>query len=131
MKEKKKVLIVDDELDIVILLKSRLEANGFKTTGASNGQDAIDKALKENPDIILLDLLMPVMDGYEAMRRLRGNEKTRDIPIILFTAAPPEEVIKKGDNTMKAIDFVIKPFDEGALSTLIKRVKQLTKCDLD
>ena len=129
MKEKKKVLIVDDEPDIVILLKSRFESNGFKTIGVSNGKEAIDKALQEKPDIILLDLLMPVMDGYEAMRHLRKNEKTRDIPIILFTAAPPEEVIKKGDDTMQAIDFVIKPFDEGALSTLLTRVQQLTRCD--
>ena len=129
MEKKKKVLIVDDEPDIVILLKSRFESNGFKTIGVSNGKEAIDKALQEKPDIILLDLLMPVMDGYEAMRHLKKDEKTREIPSILFTAAPPEEVIKKGDDTMQAIDFVIKPFDEGALSTLLTRVKQLTKCD--
>ena len=129
MKEKKKVLIVDDEPDIVILLKSRFESNGFKTIGVYNGKEAIDKARQEKPDIILLDLLMPVMDGYEAMRCLRKDEKTRDIPIILFTAAPPEKVIQKGDDTMQAIDFVIKPFDEGALSTLLTRVQQLTRCD--
>ena len=129
MKERKKVLIVDDEPDIVILLKSRFEASGFTAIGASNGKDGIEKALEEKPDIILLDLLMPQMDGYEAMRHLKKNKKTRDIPLILFTAAPLEEVLKKGDNTVKAIDFVIKPFNEGALSTLITKVKQLTHCD--
>ena len=129
MKEKKKILIVDDEPDIIVLLKSRFESNGFKTIGVSNGKEAIDKAHQEKPDIILLDLLMPIMDGYEAMRHLKKDEKTRDIPIILFTAAPPEKVIQKGDDTMEAIDFVIKPFDEGALSTLLTRVQQLTRCD--
>ena len=129
MENKKKVLVVDDEPEIVILVKSRLEANGFQTISASNGQDAIDKALAENPDIILLDLLMPVMDGYEAMRQLRDNDKTCDIPVILFPAAQPEDVIEKGDDTMNAIDFVIKPFDDGALQTLLTRVRQLTHCD--
>jgi CheY-like chemotaxis protein len=129
MEKRKKVLIVDDEPDIVVLLKSRFQSNGFDTVGVSNGKDAIEKALKEKPDIILLDLLMPIMDGYEAMKHLGKNEETKDIPIILFTAAPPEEVIKKGDDTMMAIDFVITPFDEGALSTLLTRVKQLTHTD--
>ena len=129
MENRKKVLIVDDEPDIVILLKSRFQSNGFDTVGVSNGKEAIEKALQEKPDIILLDLLMPVMDGYEAMKHLGENEETKDIPIILFTAAPPEKVIEKGDDTMMAIDFVIKPFDEGALSTLLTRVKQLTHTD--
>ncbi|MCK5706032.1 MAG: response regulator [Candidatus Aureabacteria bacterium] len=129
MSIKKKVLVVDDEPEIVILVKSRLEANGFEAIGADNGKEAIEKALTENPDIILLDLLMPVMDGYEAMNHLKKHEETKDIPIILFTAAPPEKVIKKGDDTMNAIDFVMKPFDDGALSTLLKRVKQITNCD--
>ena len=129
MSAKKKVLGVDDEPEIVILVKARLEANGFDAIGASNGKDAIEKVLDQSPDVILLDLLMPVMDGYEAMRCLKENEKTRNIPVILFTAAPPEEVIEKGADTMDALDFVIKPFDEGALETLLKKVQQLTHCD--
>jgi len=125
----KKILIVDDEPDIVFLLKSRFEANGFTTIGASNGKEGISKAVSEKPDLILLDLLMPEKDGYETMRELKKNETTKDIPIILFTAAPPEKVVEKGDETVDAIDFVIKPFDDGALDTLLLKAKQLTKID--
>jgi CheY-like chemotaxis protein len=129
MKDKKKVLVVDDEPEIVILVKSRLEANGFATASAKDGMEALEKAVSEKPDIVLLDLLMPRMDGYETMKQMRKKKETQNIPVILFTAAPPEEVIKKGDDTVEAIDFVIKPFDDGALQTLLKKIRQLTKSD--
>jgi CheY-like chemotaxis protein len=129
MKDKKKVLVVDDEPEIVILVKSRLEANGFATASAKDGAEALEKAVSEKPDIVLLDLLMPRMDGYETMKQMRKKKETQNIPVILFTAAPPEEVIKKGDDTVEAIDFVIKPFDDGALQTLLKKIRQLTKSD--
>ncbi len=122
----KKILIVDDEPDIVFLLKSRFESNGFNAIGASNGKEGLEKAISEKPDLIVLDLLMPEKDGYETMNELKNNDETKDIPVILFTAASPEKVVEKGDETVEAIDFVIKPFDDGALETLLLKAKQLT-----
>jgi len=128
MSEKKKtrILVVDDEPDIVTLVKSRLEANGYEVVSAYNGKDGIEKAEEAQPDMILLDLMMPIMDGYEAGQKLKENPKTKEIPIILFTAAAAEEVAKKGAETIDAIDYVVKPFDDAALLFLINRIADIT-----
>jgi len=125
--KKKCILVVDDEPDIVTLVKSRLEANGYEVISAYNGKDGIEKALEAQPDMILLDLMMPIMDGYEAGRKLKDNPKTKDIPLILFTAASAEEVAKKGAETIEAIDYVVKPFDDAALLFLINRIADITE----
>ncbi len=124
--KKKRILVVDDEPDIVTLIKSRLEANGYEVVSAYNGRDGVEKAQESHPDMILLDLMMPIMDGYEAGQKLKENPKTKDIPIILFTAASAEEVAKKGAETIDAIDYVVKPFDDAALLFLINRIADLT-----
>ncbi len=124
---KKRILVVDDEPDIVTLVKSRLEANGYEVVSAYNGKDGLEKAEEAQPDMILLDLMMPIMDGYEAGQKLKENPKTKDIPIILFTAAAAEEVAKKGADTIEAIDYVVKPFDDAALLFLINRIADITE----
>lgn len=124
--DKKKILVVDDEPDIVFLIKSRLEANNYLVEGAYNGKEGIEKAKEFKPDMILLDLMMPIMDGYEAGENLRNDPETKDIPIILFTAASAEEVSQKGSEIIAAVDYVVKPFDEAALVFLVKRVTELT-----
>ncbi|MBN2143273.1 MAG: response regulator, partial [Candidatus Aureabacteria bacterium] len=86
--------------------------------------------VKEKPDIILLDLLMPEMDGYEVMKHLKENSDTAKIPVILFTAAPPEAVVKKGGQVMDAVDFVIKPFDDKALMFIVNRIADMTRKDM-
>ena len=121
-----KILIIDDEPEILILVKSRIEANGYKGVTANSGKTGIELAKKEKPNVILLDLLMPEMDGYEVMKKLKSDKETAGIPVILFTAAPPEEVTKKGGKVMEAVDFVIKPFDEKALLFLINRISDMT-----
>ena len=128
--EKPKILIIDDEPEILILVKSRISANGYHAITANSGRAGIEMAQKEKPKVILLDLLMPEMDGYEVMKKLKGNPETEKIPVILFTAAPPEEVIKKGGHVMEAVDFVIKPFDEKALMFLINRIADMTGNDV-
>jgi len=124
--KKKCILVVDDEPDIVTLVKSRLEANGYEVISAYNGKDGLEKAEESQPDMILLDLMMPIMDGYEAGQKLKENPKTKDIPLILFTAAAAEEVAKKGAETIEAIDYVVKPFDDAALLFLINRIADIT-----
>lgn len=131
MQQSKLILVVDDEPDIVTLIKSRLEMNSYAVETAYNGIEAVEKAKKTNPDMILLDLMMPVMDGYEAGKRIKEDPQTKDIPIILFTAAAAEDVSKKGMETIEAVDYVIKPFDEQALMFLLSRVAEVTKKRVD
>lgn len=121
-----KILIIDDEPEILILVKSRINANGFEAITAGNGMRGLELAREQKPDVILLDLLMPEMDGFEVMSALKQDTATAGIPVILFTAAPPEEVSKKGDIVMDSVDFVIKPFDDKALMFLINRLMDLT-----
>ena len=124
-----RVLFIDDEPEILILVKSRVESNGYQGITASNGKQGLELAETQSPQVILLDLLMPEMDGYEVMKKLKSNPDTANIPVILFTAAPPEEVTKKGGQVMEAVDFVIKPFDEKALMFIINRIADMTAED--
>ena len=80
--EKKKILAVDDEAEVLLLLKKRLESANFQVITASNGASAIELAKKENPDLIILDILMPELDGSETAAMLHNDPKTKDIPIL-------------------------------------------------
>jgi adenylate cyclase len=86
MSDKKTILVVDDEVEFRILLRARLEANGYAVIEAEDGAVGLDKARKMNPDLILLDVMLPKMDGYKVARLLKFDEKYRNIPIILLTA---------------------------------------------
>jgi DNA-binding response OmpR family regulator len=81
-----KVLIVDDEIDSLKLIGLLLESKGYQIVAAQNGERAIEKALQEPPDLVILDVMMPGMSGYEVCRRLRTNPQTATIPILMFTA---------------------------------------------
>ncbi|MCX7769635.1 MAG: response regulator [Proteobacteria bacterium] len=111
---KKLILIADDEIDNVILLQKRLRASGFDTVEAYDGNETIEKVFQCNPDLILLDIMMPGKDGYEVLQILRTNEKTKDIPVIMLTARAeiPDKV--KGLE-LGAEDYVTKPFDYNEL----------------
>lgn len=118
---RQKILIVDDELDALIALKRALEADNYNVVEASDGLNAIEKVKAENPDIILLDLMMPEIDGIEVCKRLKSDSKYEHIPIIMLTA--------KGDITDKiegieigADDYVTKPFNLNELKARIKMV---------
>lgn len=127
---KPKVLVIDDEPEILILVESRIRSQGYDVVTAGGGKRGLELAKDQSPDLILLDLLMPEIDGYEVMKRLKADDDTKDIPVILFTAAPPEEVTKKGGQVIDAVDFVIKPFDEKALLFLVNRIAQVTQDDV-
>jgi len=81
-----KVLIVDDDMTLRELYKERMKAEGFVIVSASDGEEAIDKTKKEKPDVILLDIMMPKINGIDVMKMLREKEETKDIPIIILTA---------------------------------------------
>jgi two-component system phosphate regulon response regulator PhoB len=114
------VLVVDDTEDIRRLLVVRLNLAGFDTSEASNGDDAIDQASVAPPDLILLDWVMPGIDGIEVCRRLKHNPETAAVPIILLTgrALPDEERLAV---EVGAVALIVKPFD---VDEVIERVRE-------
>ncbi|MEI8350186.1 MAG: response regulator [Candidatus Omnitrophota bacterium] len=118
---KKRILIIDDEKDLVETVTFRLEANGYEVISAHDGFVGLDKARKEKPDLIILDLMLPKIDGYKVCRMLKFDEKYKHIPIIMFTARAQESDKKMGEET-GANAYVTKPFDPQALLTKIKEL---------
>lgn len=116
-----KVLIVEDEPDTLQLLKESLEAEGYEVVTAIDGIEAEDKAHRENPDIIILDIFLPKRDGYEVCRRLRENKNSFGIPIIMLTAKDDYGSRLKGF-LQGAFDYVTKPF---STEDLIKKTRKL------
>ena len=107
---KKKILLVDDECELVEMIKFRLEAGGYSVITAYNGQEALNKARQEKPDLIILDLMLPKIDGYKVCRMLKFDEKYRHIPIILFTARAQETDRDMGKE-VGADAYIVKPFE--------------------
>ena len=125
---KKKILAVDDEKNIVELIRMNLERSGFQVIPAYTGKEAIIKTMDLDPDLILLDLMLPDIDGFEVCRTIKLNEKTKDIPIIMITAKSEEadKVIGLG---LGADDYVTKPFGirelEARIKTVLRRCQRL------
>ena len=111
---KNKILIVDDEADLAETLKFRLETAGYEVNTAPDGQEGLKKARSELPDLIILDLMLPKLDGYRVCRMLKFDEKYKGIPIILFSARVQESDIKMGEE-QGADAYITKPFDPKAL----------------
>jgi len=107
----KTILIVDDEKDLRELLKETFEYRGFKCFTAKDGSEALEIANREVPSLIILDLIMPKLDGIDAHKLLKLNETTKNIPIIVYSAQPPEVIAKKDIESVNIVDFIIKPFD--------------------
>jgi len=118
---KKKILLVDDEPQFVDMVKMRLEAYDYNVITAYNGKEALVKAGIEKPDLILLDILMPVMDGYTAIKELRKKEETKDIPVIVLTAKAGMKDLFTSEGIT---EYINKPFeDEGLLLKIKKAIK--------
>jgi DNA-binding response OmpR family regulator len=115
---KRLVLVVDDEKDLLDLVTYNLTRNGYDTLTAENGNDAIEIATRELPDVVLLDLMLPGIDGTEVARRLKGDARTANIPIVMLTAKGEETDVVVG-LTMGADDYVTKPF---SMKILLARV---------
>ncbi|UCH83047.1 MAG: response regulator [Candidatus Latescibacterota bacterium] len=122
--QKGKVLVVDDEVYILHILDFSLGAEGFDVITANNGELAVEKAIQEQPDLIVLDVMMPVLDGYETCRRLKREPETKHIPIILLTAKG-READKRLGFEVGAIDYIVKPFSP---NRLIGRIEEIIGC---
>ena len=117
----KRILIVDDEAQLVEMVKMRLEAAGYETIAAYDGQEGFDKAKKDKPDLIILDLMLPKMDGYKVCGLLKNDARYSKIPIIMFTARVQDEDIRLGKD-LGAEEYVTKPFDPKILLSKIKEL---------
>lgn len=123
---KEKILIVEDEKDIVKILEYNLKKEGFRVITVYDGEDAIDLATREHPDIVLLDLMLPGMDGLEVCKSLKAQNKSKDIPIIMLTAKS-QEADKVLGLELGADDYVTKPFSPRELLARIKAVLRRIK----
>ncbi len=123
---KKKILIVEDDLDIVDLLQSQVKALGHDSIVAGNGKQAVDMATSQLPHLILMDIMLPVMDGLDATRQIRQNPKTSSIPIIAVTALSSrkdkEKCLQSGCD-----DYLSKPFTQFTRVQLCSRIEKLLK----
>ena len=117
----KTILLADDEEDVRTIVKMFLEGQGYRVLTAYDGLEAISMAESEAPDVILLDVMMPVMSGIEVARRLKAHYPTTHIPIIMLSAAAQADSIKQGIQA-GARDYVIKPFQPSKLDEIIRRV---------
>ena len=119
----KKILIVDDEVDLVESVRFPLEIEGFDTLVSYNGEDGLNQARKEKPDLIILDLMLPKLDGYKVCRLLKFDERYKDIPILMLTAKTQEKDKILGKET-GADEYITKPFE---MDYLLEKVKAYLK----
>ncbi len=118
---KKKVLIVDDEEGNIAFLRTLLEGDGYEVETAFNGKEAVEKTNECMPDVVILDIMMPEMDGYEACRKIKENPDTVNIPVVMVTALNDMESKLKGLEA-SANDFISKPIDWSELSVRIRNL---------
>jgi len=116
----KKILVVDDEDLTTELAKTFLEKHGFEVIIASDGEKGLDMAMAETPDLILLDVMLPSMDGFAVCKKLKENEKFKDTPVLMFTAKGLSSDIEKGEE-VGADEYIVKPFSGKALVATIRK----------
>ena len=116
----KKILIADDETDIVETLQFMLEVEGFECLTAYNGEDALNLAKREMPDLLILDVMMPKINGYKVCRLLKFDAKYKNIPILMVTARSQEEDKMIGEET-GADEYITKPFE---INGVVEEVKK-------
>jgi two-component system alkaline phosphatase synthesis response regulator PhoP len=115
----KKILVVDDEVDLVKTLRFSLETEGYTVLASYNGEDALNQARKQNPDLVLLDIMLPKLDGYKVCRLLKFDKRYKHIPILMLSAKTQEKDKIIGMET-GADEYITKPFD---MDELIGKIK--------
>jgi DNA-binding response OmpR family regulator len=116
-----KILIAEDERDIRDLICFTLQFAGYQVVAVSNGEEAIEKALSESPDLILMDVRMPRMTGYEACKRMKTEESIKNIPVIFLSAKGQDAEVKAGLD-VGALEYIIKPFSPDQLTERVKDI---------
>ncbi len=122
---KESILIVDDEEDVLELVRYNLAKNGYQAETAGTGEEALIKARAQLPDLMILDLMLPGIDGLEVCKKVKGDSKTQHIPIIMLTAKGEEADVVTGLE-LGADDYVTKPFSPKVLIARVRRILQRT-----
>jgi DNA-binding response OmpR family regulator len=117
---KKKILVVEDEESLLKLESILLTSKGYEVRGVSNGQAALDAIAEESPDLVLLDIMLPEMDGFEVCRRIKSDPGTKEIPIIMLTAKKSREDMARGEK-VGADWYITKPFKSAMVIETIQR----------
>lgn len=117
----KKILACDDEKNILRLIQVNLERAGFEVITASDGKEALHKVLHDRPDLVVLDVMMPYMDGFEVLQNMQRNAATRNIPVIMLTAKAQDSDIFRGWQS-GVYCYLTKPFNPGELLSFVKRI---------
>lgn len=123
-----RILVVDDEPDILSLLVYQLSREGYRVSTAVDGRSALSTAREERPDVVVLDLMLPGVDGYEVLRTLREDDDTSDIPVILLTARREEEERVRGFR-FGADDYVTKPFSARELALRVRALLRRARAE--
>jgi two-component system alkaline phosphatase synthesis response regulator PhoP len=115
----KKILIVDDEVDLVEAIRFLLEGEGYRVLVSGDGEDALHQARRENPHLIILDIMLPKLDGYKVCRQLKSDKRYKQIPILMLTARAQQKDRIIGMEA-GADEYIIKPFDLAAFMEKVK-----------
>jgi DNA-binding NtrC family response regulator len=126
-----KVLIVDDEAPIRALMKATLSMAGHDVVEASGGEEALEKIKKSNFDVVVLDIMMPVTDGYEVLERIKAIPSKANLPVIIVTAKAYESGGIMREMTGGAIDHISKPFDPADLESAVSRALESSEAELE
>jgi len=118
-REQRSVLAVDDENDVLLIIKTALQSEGFKVLTATNGFDGLAMAEDQDPCLILLDLMMPEMDGMEVLKKLKENDKTANIPVIILTGLSDRSKVRQALDQGTSY-YIVKPFDYQDLVSKVK-----------
>lgn len=122
LREIKNILVVDDSSTSTFLMESFLEENGYHVTVAEDGLEAIKLIEKQIPDVIFLDLMMPKKSGFEVLKEIRENERTKDIPVIIISAKTEHDDIQKAKE-IGATEYIYKPVDIDLALNILHRIK--------
>jgi CheY-like chemotaxis protein len=117
----KRILICDDDPVILRLLEVNLELEGYEVLSAHNGEEAVEIASAEKPDLVILDIMMPKLDGYQTAERLKSQDDTKEIPVVFVSAKAQLSDIEKGKSYGVA-DYLTKPFDPSDLLEIVERL---------
>ncbi len=124
-KNKKKILVVEDDPMISSMYKTKFEADGFEVFTADNGATGLELIKKEEPDIVMLDIILPQLDGFSVLEQIKKDKTTKDIPVIMLTNLSTEEDKEKGKK-MGALDYLVKAsLTPGQISEKIKKILKI------
>ncbi len=116
-----KIVLAEDEPQIARLIEFKLKKEGYQVIWKENGKEALEAIKEDKPDLILLDIMMPVMGGYEVLRHIKKDEGLKDIPVIMLTARAQEKDVVKGID-LGAEDYITKPFHPAELLARVRRI---------